>query len=311
MLESSLDPILHSSTLQTIEHTPSHQRTFEEHYRRQLIELCEQPLSHPAGSYARLRAEETSWPRICALLDTLTRQHATTLKLATALIQEACTPWSDRSRTAPAAWLERAMSGEEVFELAIVRHIDLGKRSLSLEMLEHLCQQPHLSRISILRLDEAELSSLAGRLLGQHPCLDNLRELYLNHNPDLGNRGVSNLLEQGRFTHLEVLSLAGCNVRDEALFKLCQNDSIQQLTYLDLHDNALTDRGVCVLALSSNLSRLQHLYLYHNQGIADQGARALLHRRDVGFPCLETADLHDCAIKDETLCQKLSLTPAT
>lgn len=305
MLENSLDPILHTSTLQTIEHTPSHQRLFEERYHQKLQELCERPQQYAVNSYARVREEEKCWPLVCALLDTIAREHASALKLAMSLVQTSCAAWSDQVRHAPQAWLERAFAGQTVLELEVVRHIDLRKRVISLQMLENLCKQPSLSRLSILRIDEAELSTLAGRILANHACLDQLRELYLNHNPELGTRGVSHLLEQGRFEHLEVLSLAGCNIEDEALFKLCQNDSIRHLTYLDLHHNALTDRGVCVLALSSSLANLRHLYLYQNPQLTNRSAQALLHRREIGLPSLLDADLHDCSVQDSALCDKL------
>ncbi len=302
MLESSLDPILHQSTLQTLAPETTETPLFST-----LVGLCQEP-AHQPTPYKQQRQQEQNWPLICALLDGIFHNDPTQLEHAIAQVTHHTTTWDALHKKAPQRWLNKVMEGEQLPMMSVVMHIDLRQHNLSLKQLQYLLQHKHLDHVKILRIDEARLSSLAGILLAQSPMLQQLQELYLGYNPELDEMGSAQLFQHGDFSNMQVLSLAGTRFGDESMKQLVGNTTIRQLKHLYLNENTITDRGVNMLSLASNLSTLETLYLYKNEGISEKSAVMLQQRRELGFPSLEVADLSECNVP-HTLCQKLAAPP--
>ena len=259
--------------------------------------------------YARTCEQERCYEAFCAILERLHEARHPGYERAVSWIDQACAGIKDSLRRAPRAWLRRLARGEPVSALRVSRHLAWCGEPLEREQLARWCKAPELEAITILRLDEAELSCWAAELLAGLPALGALRELYLGYN-DLGDEALAGLFERGRFDALEVLSVAGNQLGDRACVRLTDNATLRRLKALCLNQNRIGDRGVRALALWRAAASLERLHLYGNVAITDEGAEALERRLELGFSNLYELDLYDCAVSAKR-CQRLQrATPA-
>jgi N-acyl-D-amino-acid deacylase len=160
-----------------------------------------------------------------------------------------------------AAWVTR-MGGRASVRNGVVAEIDLSRTAVTDRQIAHL--KPLTSLLS-LNLDTTEIGDLGAAELASLPSL---QELNLSHTL-LSDRGVAALarlpkLNQLRVAHtlvetvtelpdVEVLSFAGCSIRDESIARIA---GLKRLRDLDLSYTDITDAGVGRLGVLTDLQRL-------------------------------------------------------
>lgn len=241
--------------------------------------------------YARLQREEHLWGALCQTLDALSGSERERACQDAQDILHAIRP---ELRRAPRAWLEARLGSKDPDpRLGLVRHIRLTHTALSPEALGHLAGAPELSATTMLRLDDAQISSQGLEALLTSTW--SLRELWLGRN-QIDDAGAAALAASPLLEGVTSLGLADNQIGDEGAIALVSSPHVLHLRELYLPGNKLSDPTILAIAHGRALATLERLYLYANPGITDAGAQALLPRLEHHFPCLQDLDLSDTGV---------------
>jgi hypothetical protein len=201
----------------------------------------------------------------------------------------------------------------------VVRHLDIGRRSLLGEVVRHLTIGRRLFPLRELHL-EGHLDELDLAALLASPAGKNLRSLTLRgwassadipadveaiaaRGPErlvhldlgtnrIGSRGVAALAASTRLGHLTHLGLAGVielGLKPVVFRPLFETPNLPRLAALDLRRVGVTADDALALAASPLSERLYRLDLRHNR-LGDQGVQALL---EADWPRLAWLDVRD------------------
>jgi uncharacterized protein (TIGR02996 family) len=159
-----------------------------------------------------------------------------------------------------------------------------------------LAASPHLGNLTHLDLECAHLGAVGAVAVATSPVLTRLTHLSLCDNA-LEADGCQAFLDALRLGQLRSLDLSFCMLRDEGARRLASCSRLAPLVGLDLAYNYLTEAGIEALASSPHLLGLTHLRLDGNEGIGNDGARALAWSAQLSR--LASLGLHYCHISEE------------
>ncbi len=133
---------------------------------------------------------------------------------------------------------------------------NLDSAGIQLLLESHLVE--HLEK---LELCSNELTNDDAALIADCPKLNQLKELHLNFNRALTNRGIRQLLESENLKSLKVLSLRDCRIDGggdtERAFPA--NSPLTELVRLNLDDTGILKAGIRQLAETEWVDQLVHL----------------------------------------------------
>jgi hypothetical protein len=227
----------------------------------------------------RPAAKET-WGALCQnlnLWDLESLEH-----VALPYVLDLVTRWPTKvTRSAPKPWIQRALGGEDVAQLAAANVLVWASRNLSHVELLALTTSPRLANLTCLDLSWNQLGDAGAAALATSQHLTRLTLLDLSWS-QIGDDGATALAESPHLTRLTVLKLPENQLGDEGAAALAASPHLATLNHLDLSKNNIGDAGASALAASPYLSKFTDLLLYDND-IGPDGAAALAaspHLRD-------------------------------
>ena len=178
--------------------------------------------------------------------------------------------------------------------LGRIREIDLCSCFLGNSGPAALVRCRHLGRLEVLDLGFNDLTDQGLRTLSDAANLENLRELSLNDNRQIGTPGVRALADSPHFAKLRLIDLSGNGLSESALKVLINGESLMSLDSVPLHGNNIGDGGVQALARSALLGRMlarSPVLKLSRNNIGPLGARALAES-----PLMERLEVLDLEI---------------
>lgn len=141
----------------------------------------------------------------------------------------------------------------------------LGDRGLSL-----LLESDWIQHLQKLEIRSNNLNNDDAARIADCPRLRQLKELHLDFNSEITNRGIRRLLESENLPLLEVLSLRECRIghNDDQALAFPKKTALKQLVRLDLENVWVQESGIGQIAESAWADDLVHLNLSKNYGEA-------------------------------------------
>jgi uncharacterized protein (TIGR02996 family) len=170
-----------------------------------------------------------------------------------------------------------------------VGYLRFGDSGLSL-----LAGSPHLTSLTVLRIESNDLSAGGLRALADSRLAGRLTELNLYANSEAGDEGAAALAAWPVGAPLTRLDASHLGMQSAGVAALAKAPGLAGLTFLNLWRNPLGPAGARQLA-GAALANLVELDL-GDTGLCDDGAEALA--RAGGFPKLQTLRLRENRISD-------------
>lgn len=199
---------------------------------------------------ARAVPQELSWHAVVYCADRLDDA------ALSALLEdlEPLSAWPAEVRRAPADWWGNLRHTKPEPRWRFVQKLVLGADTEDEVSLNALTSAPELQSLPWLEVDGWRWSPAQLERLSTADVLQGLTRLDLL-NSKLSAVHVGRFLDGAWPENLDVLTLRGCALDDEAVQVLARHTAVGELSTLDLSNNAIGDDGARALARSAPLSR--------------------------------------------------------